>query len=166
MSYRVFTESNPILNVYIYRNCCVCEIWGFHGSEVSSHDLCVVMACSDVIGYQHFRGQCFLLHYPEDGPLKRWYPTTSQHGVRTQKTVTWICFGVTEHSSLGTVKVKWKYFQYMHHWHLKPPVVMYEHSAFLWAWGVLWCWSEVLKFLASVLDLWVDCYCKQYLKKK
>jgi len=35
----------------------LCEIWGFHGSEGSSR-----------------------------GPLERWYPTTTLHGVTTQKT--------------------------------------------------------------------------------
>jgi len=43
---------------------------------------------SDVIGYQRFRGFCRFHLHPEDGGRKQRYPTTSLHGVQTQKTTT------------------------------------------------------------------------------
>jgi len=46
----------------------------------------VVTQCSFVVGYQSFRCTCCL--YFQHGPLKRWYPTTTVHGVTTQKTST------------------------------------------------------------------------------
>jgi hypothetical protein len=42
---------------------------------------------SDVVRYQRFGGPC-CLHL--QGEVKRWYPTTSLQGVKTQKTATWI----------------------------------------------------------------------------
>jgi len=47
----------------------------------------VVMSYSDVGGYQHFRGP---FRWKQHGPLKYWYPTTTQHGITKQKTSTWI----------------------------------------------------------------------------
>jgi len=39
-----------------------CEFWGFHGGDIWSRGLLVVMPCSVVVGYQQFRGP-----YCEDG---------------------------------------------------------------------------------------------------
>jgi hypothetical protein len=48
----------------------------------------VVMPCSVVVEYQSVRGPCCLTSswgWRQRGPLKRWYPTTTLQGVRTQK---------------------------------------------------------------------------------
>jgi hypothetical protein len=48
-----------------------------------------VTPCSVVVGYQRFRGTfCLDRHWRrrQHGPLKRWYPTTTLHGVTSQKT--------------------------------------------------------------------------------
>jgi len=45
----------------------------------------VVTPCSEVVGYQRFRGPC-CIHL--QGEVKRWYPTITLHGVTTQKTST------------------------------------------------------------------------------
>jgi len=46
----------------------------------------VMTSYSVVVGwYQRFKGPCC-----ENGPLQRWYPTTTLHGVTTQKTSTWL----------------------------------------------------------------------------
>jgi hypothetical protein len=48
-----------------------------------------------LLGYQRFRGQCCLhlqgevWRWRQHWHLKRWYPTTTQHSVRTQRTSTW-----------------------------------------------------------------------------
>jgi len=44
--------------------------------------LSVVTQCSVVIGYQRFGGPGCL--HLQEGPLKRWYPTTLLQGVTTQ----------------------------------------------------------------------------------
>jgi hypothetical protein len=47
----------------------------------------VVTPCNVAVGYKDCRGPwCLCL---QSGPLKRWYPTTTLHGVTTQKTSTW-----------------------------------------------------------------------------
>jgi hypothetical protein len=56
------------------------EIWVFQGGEDSSRGLMGCDVCSDVLGYQPFRGPCRLLKVD---------PTTTLHGVTTQKTSTW-----------------------------------------------------------------------------
>jgi len=43
----------------------------------------VVTPCSVMVGYRRFGG---LRQY---GPRKRWYPTTTLHGVTTRNTTTW-----------------------------------------------------------------------------
>jgi hypothetical protein len=45
---------------------------------------CVVTPSGVVLGYQRFKGPCCL--HLQHGPLKRWYPTKTQHGITTQKT--------------------------------------------------------------------------------
>jgi hypothetical protein len=40
-----------------------------------------------VVRHQHFKGP-FSLHFRVHGPLKRWYTTTTPHGVTTQKNST------------------------------------------------------------------------------
>jgi hypothetical protein len=48
-----------------------------------------------MVGYQRFRGPyCFHLHGKalQHTPLKRWCPTTTLHGITTEKTSTWITF--------------------------------------------------------------------------
>jgi len=40
------------------------------------------------IGYLRF-GEHYCFHLPEDGSPKRWHPTTTLHGVTTQKTSIW-----------------------------------------------------------------------------
>jgi hypothetical protein len=58
-------------------------------------------------GTYHNTTRC---HNPEDwrwrhhGPLKHWYPTTTLHGVTTQKTSTWI-FTTVKTSSLPSGKI-------------------------------------------------------------
>jgi len=64
----------------------------------------IVMPCSVVVGYQRFGGPSW--RWRQHGPLKRWYPTTTPHCVRTQKTSsrdslkthirkTYVCVGLT-----------------------------------------------------------------------
>jgi len=52
---------------------------------------CVVTPYSVVVGSERFRGPCFF-HFTQKtekrGPPKRRYPTTTLHGVTTQKTST------------------------------------------------------------------------------
>jgi len=55
---------------------------------------CIMTACSVMVGYGRFGGPCCLhLHSPwrwkQHASSKRWYPTTTLHGVTTQKT--WTC---------------------------------------------------------------------------
>jgi hypothetical protein len=48
-----------------------------------------VTLCSVPVGYQRFGKPCCpLLQF--EGPLKRWYPAMTLHGVTIQKTSTWI----------------------------------------------------------------------------
>jgi hypothetical protein len=51
--------------------------------------LLVMTPYGDVVGYKHFGRPCCLHLQHEDGSPKCWYPTTSLHGVITQKTATW-----------------------------------------------------------------------------
>jgi hypothetical protein len=39
--------------------------------------------CIDVVGYQRFGGSCCL--HLQGGPPKRWYPTTTLHGIVTTR---------------------------------------------------------------------------------
>jgi len=58
-----------------------CEIWGFHGRENSSRGLLgcdAVLLCYGRISWR----------WRQHEPPKRWYPTTTPHGVTTQKTST------------------------------------------------------------------------------
>jgi hypothetical protein len=52
-----------------------------HPAEIQVHVFRVVTPCSAVVGYQRFRAL-----WRQHGPLKRWYPTTTLHGVTTPKT--------------------------------------------------------------------------------
>jgi hypothetical protein len=71
--------------------------------EISHRDL-PGLRHRDVVGYQHFGGPCcHHLQCSEDkhmqhGPPKRWYPTTSLHSIRNQKTKTWILTAVEKWS--------------------------------------------------------------------
>jgi len=49
----------------------------------------VVMLCGVVVRYQLFRGSWCLI-FKQQGPLKCWHPTTTPHGITTQKTSTGI----------------------------------------------------------------------------
>jgi hypothetical protein len=59
------------------------EFSDFHNGDVPSRGLLSCDTCSVVVGYHRFRGS-YCLHLQE--PLKRCYPTTTLHGVTTQKT--------------------------------------------------------------------------------
>jgi hypothetical protein len=48
----------------------------------------IVTPCSVVVGYQNFRGQSSPRRWRQHVPPKRWYPTTTLHGVTTQMTST------------------------------------------------------------------------------
>jgi hypothetical protein len=60
----------------------MCETW----IQFRVHVFWVITPCSVVLGYQLVRGP-YCLHL--QGPLKRWYPTTTLHGITTQKNSTW-----------------------------------------------------------------------------
>jgi len=45
----------------------------------------IVMLCSAVVGYQHFRGPSTQRQH---GPPNHWYPTVTLHSITTQKTLT------------------------------------------------------------------------------
>jgi hypothetical protein len=65
-------------------------IWGFHCDEVMF--LWFVMLCSDVVGYECFRGPCSLClqgevnwRWRQHGPPKCWYPTTSYMALQPRR---------------------------------------------------------------------------------
>jgi len=76
---------------------CVCVVSSFHTSCIIPIDvLWVVTQCSVVAGYQYLRvPYCFHLD-PEDGPPKRWCPTTTQHytSLKPLKTTNWMLIAV------------------------------------------------------------------------
>jgi hypothetical protein len=45
--------------------------------------------CRVVVGYQRFGGPSSRRRWRQHGPLKRWYPTTTLHGITIQKTLAW-----------------------------------------------------------------------------
>jgi len=64
-----------------------CEIWSFHGGENSNQCHLGFDAVLCWARMSTFRGTMLPLSSgwrPQD-PLKRWYPTTTLHGVTTQK---------------------------------------------------------------------------------
>jgi len=54
----------------------------------------IVMLHSVVVGYQCFRWREKRQH----SPPKHWYPTTTLHGITTQKTWTWMWCKITFHT--------------------------------------------------------------------
>jgi hypothetical protein len=68
------------------------KFWGFHGGDISSRGLLdcdALLSCGMIISTFQRSMLPPSSEWREHGPLKSWYPTTTLHGVTTQKTSTW-----------------------------------------------------------------------------